>query len=422
MQPSSHSERKHARISGSKVARLMACPGSAPLSDHMPDESSSHANRGTAAHELAEWCLLDDSRTLQSRLGDTVEVEGEFFEVDQKMIDDVSHYVDLIRELELLEGAAVFLEEELDGGGDYPDAGGNADCIAEYDFDEQNAARVLHLLDYKNGVVPVSAEANKQLMTYALLRDPNLTYKTYRFTIVQPNSSDGSEPVDTWECDVEAMQEFSSAFSRMYEEVKSAAEWVDSPEAAMKHHDLFAEGDHCKFCPCVSQCPAKLMAFNSIEKDALLDLDVNALQGDQASNAWWEDVRSRVLAAEQSILDLIKAVKARVYDELMNGEEVPGYKLVQGRAGNRRWSEADEVILKKLQRQKVGKKMACETKLMSPTALEKALGKDVYEQVTAGLVVRPEGSLTVAPESDKREAVVRKSAQEAFAGLAEEDE
>jgi len=388
----------------------------------MPDEASSHANRGTVAHELAEWCLLDHSRQLKDRLGDQVEMDGETFVIDQQMIDDVSQYVDLIRELELLEGAAVFLEEELDGGEDYPDAGGNADCIAEYDFDDKGSARVLHLLDYKNGITPVSAEANKQLMTYALLRDPNLTYETYRFTIVQPNSSDGSEAVETWECDVEAMREFSMEFHRMYEAVLEAGQWVDSPEAAMKHHDLFAEGDHCQFCPCKSQCPAKLMAFNDIIENVDLQLDVRAAQDGVLSPDGWVRIREKVLAAEDSILDLIKAVKARVFDELMNGEEVPGYKLVQGRAGNRRWSEADEVILKKLQRQKIGKKLACETTLMSPAALEKALGKDVYEQVTAGLVVRPEGSLTVVPESDKREAVVRKSAQEAFAGLGEEDE
>ena len=420
MQPSSHSERTHARISGSKVARLMACCGSGPLSDYMPDESSSHANRGTVAHELAEWCLLDEGRRLQDRLGDTVELDGETFEIDQEMIDGVAVYVDLIRELELLEGAAVFLEEELDGGDDYPDAGGNADCIAEYSFDENGDARVLHLLDYKNGVIPVGAENNKQLLTYALLRDPNITYETYRFTIVQPNSSDGSEPVDTWECDAAAMREFSMEFHRMYEAVVEAGQWVDSPEAAMKHHDLFAEGEHCRFCPCTSQCPAKLRAFNEVveidEVEGAVEQDNDASTGDS-----WERIRERVLAAEKSILDLIKAVKARVYDELMNGEEVPGYKLVQGRAGNRKWSKSETEVLKKLQRQKIGKKMACTTKLMSPSALEKSLGKDVYEKATAGLVVRPEGSLTVAPESDKREAVVRKSAQEAFAGV-EEDE
>ncbi len=47
----------HSRLSPSSAHRWMACAGSVLLESRVPDSSSSFADEGTAAHELASLCL-----------------------------------------------------------------------------------------------------------------------------------------------------------------------------------------------------------------------------------------------------------------------------------------------------------------------------------------------------------------------------
>ena len=50
----------HAKLSPSGAHRWMACPGSIVLESNIPDKGSVYADEGTAAHELAAWCLKDN--------------------------------------------------------------------------------------------------------------------------------------------------------------------------------------------------------------------------------------------------------------------------------------------------------------------------------------------------------------------------
>ena len=53
------------------------------------------------------------------------------------------------------------------------------------------------------------------------------------------------------------------------------------------------------------------------------------------------------LSKKMACIDLIEmwctAVRAKVESELVSGHEVEGYKLVQGKKGNRAWTDAEEV-------------------------------------------------------------------------------
>ena len=91
----------------------------------------------------------------------------------------------------------------------------------------------------------------------------------------------------------------------------------------------------------------------------------------------------------------------------MQGETIPGVKLVRGRA-NRRWHSEEQAVAVI----KSFGKDPFEQKLISPAAAEKLLGVDKGE--ISPLIVKPEGSLQVAPESDKRTAVEISSAEDAF--------
>ena len=101
----------------------------------------------------------------------------------------------------------------------------------------------------------------------------------------------------------------------------------------------------------------------------------------------------------------------------MAGQQVPGYKLVQGKKGNRAWTKAEdaEALLKTLG---LNPNVMYDHKLISPTSAEKLvkaneLTVEQWAQVSE-LITQSEGSPSVAPLSDKRPALVTSAAVSDF--------
>jgi hypothetical protein len=105
----------------------------------------------------------------------------------------------------------------------------------------------------------------------------------------------------------------------------------------------------------------------------------------------------------------LKAIRAEVESRLLAGESVQGYKIVQGKRGNRAWADkAEAEALLKSMRLKVEEMF--DLTLISPTSAEKlakaaVIGPRQWPKVQA-LITQPEGNPSVAPESDKRPALV----------------
>ena len=104
--------------------------------------------------------------------------------------------------------------------------------------------------------------------------------------------------------------------------------------------------------------------------------------------------------------DWIKSVREFAFAELNSGKAVPHWKLVPKRA-YRKWR--DEFNTKEcLESLGYGVADYMDTKLKSPAQVEKLLGtknKTILEVLT----VSESSGFTLAPESDKREAVNRQS-------------
>ena len=81
----------HAKLSASGSARWLNCPGSVNAEKGVRDKSSFFAQEGTAAHALAEHCLVN-SVDAASQIGQTF--EG--FKVGVEMSDHVQTYVDYV--------------------------------------------------------------------------------------------------------------------------------------------------------------------------------------------------------------------------------------------------------------------------------------------------------------------------------------
>jgi hypothetical protein len=117
------------------------------------------------------------------------------------------------------------------------------------------------------------------------------------------------------------------------------------------------------------------------------------------------------------IEDWCKAIRAEAERRLLDGQDVPGYKLVQGKKGARQWADAEaaEQMLKQF---RVKLEDMYDLKLISPTTAEKlakaeTIGKRQWPKLQA-LITQSEGKPHVAPESDPRPALVRQPVAEMF--------
>ena len=97
----------------------------------------------------------------------------------------------------------------------------------------------------------------------------------------------------------------------------------------------------------------------------------------------------------------LKRVKAQAMDTLLGGGEVPGFKVVEGKLGNRKWTDELKVA-EALKAAGYGADEYTETKLLSPAAMDKSLGKKKVAELLETLIDRAPGAPTIVPASDKR--------------------
>jgi hypothetical protein len=119
---------------------------------------------------------------------------------------------------------------------------------------------------------------------------------------------------------------------------------------------------------------------------------------------------AKTLEWEDMVLGLFDDIRMRLKAELEAGNEVPGFKLVDGKS-NRKWIDEAAVIAEFSPL--LGEEALFEKKLLSPAKLEKVVGKKGGK--LDHLTFKPEASKTLARSTDPR-SVTKTSAQEDFGG------
>jgi hypothetical protein len=406
----------HAKLSPSGAHRWMRCAGSVVLEADKPDNSNAYSKEGTAAHAVAAMALTE-GRPASAYIGRRVEVSThETFEVTTDMAEGVQVYLDNIRsytgpgecqapEFGLLP-VDLLVEQQVPIGHITGEEGatGTADAIIITDGGEELQ---VHDLKFGRGV-EVDAFENEQLMLYALgalelVAPLGVEPKRVRMVIHQPRLT--SAPSE-WDCTIEVLQEFGLR-------AEKAARACSQEQA-----DLNPGEKQCRFCKAKATCPALSAKVEQDVGASLDNLDVTDLEVGSKDDA---DL-ARKMAAIDLIEDWCKAVRAEVERRLLAGTPVPGYKLVQGRAGARAWSDATEAeeYLRKTVRLKV--EQAYDMKLISPTTAEKLVKageiKPKQWQKLETLITRSEPKPSVAPATDKRPAIEVKPVIDSFEVIA----
>lgn len=386
---------EHALLSPSAAHRWLECPGSLALEASLGSErkDSVHAREGTAAHELAAWTLNDPSATCRLLVGETA-TNGWAFTDD--MARDVQTYVDYVRDI--AKGHQLFVEQKIDFSAviDVPDSFGTADAIIL-----SADGRELMIVDLKFGRgVQVDADYNEQLTIYALgaLHQYGLTddFERVRLIIVQPRMNHFSE----WVCKVEDLVSFSL---RMKRQARRAIAYANT--GCTDTDAMFKPGEkQCRWCKGAAVCPALAEEVQKTIGD-----EFENLTGKTESKPKIPLTDPIALAAKMSAIDLIeswcKAVRAEVERNLLSGETVPGYKLVQGKQGNRQWIDEDgiEAVLKAM---RLKQEEMYNFKVISPTDAEKRFADTPRRwKKLEQFITRHPGRPHVAPSSDRRPAL-----------------
>ena len=358
-----HSSRAHALLSASSAARWLACPPSAVAAEAYPKQTTDYAQEGTLAHEIAEQVARGVTPTIEDKSA-TLE-----------MVECASGYRDYIQELKASDDAVILLEQRVDFSPWVPDGFGTCDCIILQ-------GETMEVIDYKYGKgVAVYAERNPQMMLYALgaLNDYGLAYdvEKVRMHIYQPRINN----ISTYETTV------SDLIAWGEETVKPTA------EQAAKGKGKHSPGEHCRFCPHAGRC----RELTKLCTEYVGKMRIECL-------APWEV--ADVLQMEPTITLWLKRVKEQALTTMLDGGEIPGYKVVAGR-GSRNWADELEVAAE-LEKHGISRDQYTETKILSVAQMEKALGKKRFSELIGGHVLSVAGSPTIATIIDKRPAYDRK--------------
>jgi hypothetical protein len=356
----------------------MNCPGSVRLSAGIADPGSVYAAEGTAAHELAEWCLTTTDDAAE-RVGDEWTVGNHVFTVDEEMAQAVQVYVDFVRS-EAARGNKLMIEQRFDLSDTvHPGMFGTADAVVYH-----ASTKELVVADYKHGKgYAVEADANPQLLYYAigaasLIKSPVLKVTV---TIVQPRAFHKSGPIRSWSCGVWDLVEYVGV-------LRAAAQATEDPNAPLN------PGDWCRFCKARGSCPAL--------RDAAVDASL--VEFTTVPDSLTSEQLAAILDKAGLIEDWISAVRAEALRRAEMGAPPTGWKLVQKRA-TRRWVFDEEDTANRLRvAYSLPDDKLYTRKLVTPAQIEKLLPKKMKDSL-ADLVVKESSGVTLARESDPREAV-----------------
>ena len=358
----------------------------------MPEKDTAYTREGTIAHAMAETMLLhllskdteivpeysDFMLSCEARLMHQINDCNEEGLDWKEMAETVyEHYCRLVYEsylgAKLTDSEAVLLiESKLHLTEFIPEGFGSSDAVLIY-------GDTLEVFDLKYGKgVKVEAENNAQMMCYALGaycgQGEFYDIKWVQMTIIQPRlRHESSYRIHAADLMWWAEQELKPAALKA---------WNGEGEQV--------PGDHCRFCKVAAKCKALAAHTLEVSKDTtepgLMSLDEIA----------------KLLPHFATIKSWISSVEEFALEAALEGDTIPGYKVVEGKS-NRKF-KSEEEVKKALKDAGIPEDSYLRPReLKTITDLEKTLTKKGFKTILGDLVIKPEGKPTLVEESDPRE-------------------
>lgn len=389
----------HALLSPSGAKKWLACSASLACEKDIPNTSGKAAVLGTSMHTIAEVHLnayirgtalplerevgayvLDEGKgqikALISPMKGAVLITADMIEQVRKYTDYCKPIIDVATYAKL--EMRVNLTEILHPGYEGVETFGTADLVAVQEL-ANTAGQMLIIGDLKTGRHRVEAKENKQLMLYALgvyrrlKRRYNIT--VVRLVIFQPYAGGASE----WDISVEGLELFAKFAQKR---ALLALDAYFRGKKNLKASDFKPSVDGCQWCRFSEQCAARTKT-------------VNAVLAEELEDDFALELTPEELVAEYEKLPLLRQhidkVEKAMAAALHSGKKVPGYKLVEGKMGNRAWKDAEKVT------ELYGDKLTKEV-LMTPTEAVKV----VPEEELKDFITRKPGAPCITTADDKR--------------------
>ena len=389
----------HALLSPSGAKKWLTCSASLACEKDIPNTSGKAAVLGTAMHTIAEIHLnqyikgtalplerevgayvLDEGKgqikALISPMKGAVLITADMIEQVRKYTDYCKPIIDVATYAKL--EMRVNLTEVLHPGYEGVETFGTADLVAVQE-PANTGEHMLLIGDLKTGRHRVEAKENKQLMLYALgvyrrlKRRYNIT--TVRLVIFQPYAGGASE----WDISVEGLELFAKFAQKR---ALLALDAYFRGKKNLKASDFRPSVDGCQWCRFSEQCAARTKT-------------VNAVLAEELEDDFALELTPEELVAEYEKLPLLRQhidkVEKAMAAALHSGKKVPGYKLVEGKMGNRAWKDSDAVF------EKYGDKLTKEV-LMTPTEAVKV----IPEEELKDFITRKPGAPYITTADDKR--------------------
>lgn len=403
----------HSVFAPSASAMWLNCLGSLIPNLLAEDNAGVDAAYGTVAHGVGELWLKTGMRP--SHLVGTIEEVDEGHEVfqieiDEVMLDYVQEYVDWCR---MLPGD-LFVEKRVDFSRltPIPNQGGTADHIA-------CQPGVLTITDLKMGKgVQVFAEENPQGLIYALGAffrwDEKYHFEKIVIRIAQPRLNH----FDVWEVTREYLLEFA-------EYVRERAHGAWQPNAPRTPGPV-----QCQWCKVKMDCLPHAAYLIQMTEGVFDDLEGDLVEPDviklvERLDDEFDDFevkpmpattmslehKAKIIKYRKMMENWLKSIEDELEKILQSGGEVPGYKLVEGRANRFFPHDVKKTASDLSLITGMDESDFIVTEVPSPAQVEEILRKkggfkrSEIPQILDGLVVKPRGKPVMAPAHDKRSAL-----------------
>jgi len=416
--PATNSNHSHALLSPSAAKKWLACPAALACEFGIPNESGQAAVNGTAMHHMSEVILgriikggnysaspYAGSHVLNHGKGPIkalLKPEDGAVLITPDFVTQVDKYVDYCRpiiaaaelvEIEKRVNLTRVLHPGVELNGEPLQTFGTADLVAVFPRlavkHGETPSYMLIVGDLKTGRHRVSAKENKQMMLYALglLQVYRRLYDitAVRLVIFQPYTGGADE----WDTTPAALERFGKEASA------AALRAIDAfrrGKKGLKPVDFNPGYDQCQWCRFSEKCNAKRKVATRDIVDDLADGPPAEMSLEQLKSEW-----DKLPLMRQHIADIEKAM----YAALMRGERVEGLKLVEGRPGNRSWSD-EQQVLNTAETNEISRDMLHKEVLLSPTEAEKAFKGSAAWELLAPLVTRKPGQPSITTADDKR--------------------